>query len=104
MSRVLLAVLAMAAVTLATRAAPFLFFARRRPPAFLDYLQRFIPPLVMSLLVLASFKDLRFAEPPHGLPALLGAAATALLHLARRNTLLSIAGGTALYMVLIRLV
>ena len=61
MSRVLLSVLVMALVTLFTRAAPFLFFSRRRPPAFLDYLQRYIPPVVMSLLVLASFKDIDFA-------------------------------------------
>lgn len=104
MSRVLLSVLVMALVTLFTRAAPFLFFSRRRPPAFLDYLQRYIPPVVMSLLVLASFKDIDFAATPHGLPALAGAALTALLHGWKRNVLLSIGGGTALYMLLIRLV
>ncbi len=103
MTRILLAVAVMAGVTLLTRAAPFLFFSKRKPPAVLDYLQRFIPPVVMTLLVLASFKDIRFAEAPHGLPALLGAAATALLHFWKRNVLLSIAGGTALYMILIRL-
>lgn len=104
MSRILLSVLVMALVTLFTRAAPFLFFARRRPPAILDYLQRYIPPVVMSLLVLSTFKDIDFTAAPHGLPALAGAALTALLHLGRRNVLLSIAGGTALYMLLIRLV
>ncbi len=103
MSRLLAAVAVMAAVTLATRAAPFLLFSRKRPPAFLDYLQRYVPPVVMSLLVLSSFKDLPFRQSPWGIPALAGAAATALLHLWKRNVLLSIAGGTAIHMVLLRL-
>jgi branched-subunit amino acid transport protein AzlD len=56
----------------------------------------------MSLLVVASLKDLDLGTAPWGIPSLAGAAAAALLHLWRRNALLSIAGATALYMVLIR--
>ncbi|TFG80761.1 MAG: branched-chain amino acid transport [Spirochaetales bacterium] len=93
----------MAVVTFLTRATPFLFFSRRKPPAFLDYMQRYAPPVVMSLLVLSSFKDIDFSSSPHGLPAFAGAILTAALHLWKRNTLLSIAGGTATYMILIRL-
>jgi branched-subunit amino acid transport protein AzlD len=102
MSRVLLAIAAMGAVTLLTRAAPFLFFARRKPPAVLDYLQRYIPPMVMTILVLNGLKGIQPAVPPHGVPELLSVALVAALHVWRRNVLLSIAGGTALYMVLIR--
>lgn len=103
MSRLLLAVLVMTAATLFTRAVPFIFFAKRKPPAFLDYLQIYLPPVVMSLLVFASLKDTNLTEAPWGIPSLVGAALTALLHLWKRNVLLSIAAGTALYMVLIRL-
>lgn len=103
MMRILMAVAAMALVTILTRAAPFLFFARRKPPAALDYLQKYLPPALMTILVLASFKDILWSQAPHGLPSVAAAIITALVHLWRRNVLLSIACGTAAYMALIRL-
>jgi branched-subunit amino acid transport protein AzlD len=103
MSRLFLAVLVMTAVTILTRAAPFLFFSRRKPPAFLGYLQVFVPPVIMTLLVLGAIKDVPFTEAPYGIPALAGVALSAILHLWKRNVLLSIAGATTLYMVLIRI-
>lgn len=103
MSRLLLAVLVMTAVTILTRAAPFLFFSRRQPPAFLGFLQVYVPPVIMTLLVLGALKDVPFKESPYGLPAVAGVALCAALHLWKRNVLLSIAGATTLYMVLIRI-
>ena len=96
------AILAMGLVTLACRATPFLFFMRRRPPAMVDFLQIYIPPMIMTVLVLGSFKSVKFTTPPYGIPELVSGLVVAGLHLWRRNTLLSILGGTALYMVLIR--
>ena len=49
---VLAAALVMGLVTLFCRAAPFLFFRSRKPPAVLDYLQRYMPPMIMTILVL----------------------------------------------------
>ena len=57
----------MGLVTLACRAAPFLFFMKRRPPAFVDFLQPYIPPMIMTVLVLNCFKSVRFAAP-YGIP------------------------------------
>ena len=99
---VLGAILAMGAVTLLCRATPFLFFMRRRPPAVVDFLQVYIPPMIMTVLVLGSYKALSFARAPYGIPEIAAGLAVAALHLWRRNTLVSIFGGTALYMVLIR--
>ena len=99
---VLGAILAMAAVTILCRAAPFLFFMRRRPPAIVDFLQVYIPPMIMTVLVLGSYKGLSFAAWPYGIPEIAAGLAVAGLHLLKRNTLLSILGGTALYMLLIR--
>jgi branched-subunit amino acid transport protein AzlD len=96
------AILAMAAVTVLCRAAPFVFFMRRRPPAVVDYLQRYIPPMIMTVLVLGSYKYLNLAKRPYGIPEIAAGLAVAGLHLWKRNTLLSIFAGTALYMVLIR--
>jgi branched-subunit amino acid transport protein AzlD len=100
---VVVAMLAMGLVTLFCRAAPFLFFSRRRPPAVLDYLQRYLPPMIMTILVLNCFKGVRLDRAPHGLPELAAAVTTALLQLWKRNVLLSIGAGTALYMILIRI-
>jgi len=99
---VLGAILAMAAVTVMCRATPFLFFMKRKPPAVVDYLQKYIPPMIMTALVINSYKGLSFAARPYGIPEIASGLAVALLHLWRRNTLLSIFSGTALYMVLIR--
>jgi branched-subunit amino acid transport protein AzlD len=95
-----IAILVMAAVTLFTRAFPFLFFGKRKPPEALDFVKNSIPPAVMTVLVLYCFKDIAWLAPPHGLPELVSAATVAALHLWKRNALLSIGGGTALYMIL----
>jgi branched-subunit amino acid transport protein AzlD len=99
---VLGAILAMMAVTVLCRAAPFLFFMSREPPAVVDYLQKYIPPMIMTALVINSYKGISFAKPPYAIPELAAGLTVALLHLWRRNTLLSIFAGTALYMILIR--
>ncbi len=103
LSRIIFTVAAMAALTILTRAAPFLFFAKRKPPAALDYLQKYLPPSLMVILVLSAFKDIPLSDAHAALPMAASAAVTALLHLWKRNVLLSIACGTALYMVLIRI-
>jgi len=103
MTRILLTVAAMAFVTVLTRAAPFLFFSRRKPPATIEYLQGYLPPALITILVLAAFKDVAWAELPHGVPEIAGAATTALVHLSKRNVLLSIACGTATFIALTRI-
>ncbi len=97
------AALAMAAVTYLLRALPFLFFGKRQPPALVAYLARYLPPVIMTILVLNCFKGLRLDRAPHGIPELASAAVVALLQAWKRNALLSIVGGTALYMVMVRL-
>ncbi len=94
--------IAMAAVTLLCRAAPFLFFLKRRPPPIVEFLQAYIPPMIMTVLVLGSYKAVSLAKAPYGIPEIAAGLTVAGLHLWKRNTLVSILGGTALYMILIR--
>lgn len=107
------AIAVMAAVTFLTRALPFLLFDRGdRPPKLVLYLGRVLPPAIIAMLIIYCLKGpllaLRDAFPHllslsaagEWLPAFLSVLAVALLHLWRRNTLLSIFGGTVLYMVL----
>jgi branched-subunit amino acid transport protein AzlD len=94
----LLAVIAvMAAATLLTRALPFLLLRRTEHP-LVFYLGRHLPPAVMLLLVLYSVREMFMLPSMAALAYPLAVAVTAGLHLWRRNSLLSMAGGTALFM------
>ena len=99
------AIAVMAAVTFLTRFLPFLLFDRgEAPPKIVLYLGRVLPPAIIAMLVVYCLRGVDLAGPAHGLPELLAAAAVVGLHLWRKNTLLSIAAGTALYMVLVQAV
>ena len=101
--QILLTVLIVAAVTLLTRAAPFLLFPEgRKAPAFITWLGSRLPVAVMGMLVVYCLKDIRFGPAAGWLPALAGVAITAALHAWRRNIMLSIVSGTVVYMLLIR--
>lgn len=93
-----------AGVTLALRAMPFLFFGGKDGvPRVIASLGRALPPAIMAALVVYCMKGVPFGTFADGAKQLVAAAFVVALHLLRRNTLLSIAGGTAVYMILIRL-
>ena len=101
--QMLLTVLALAAGVQLTRWLPFLLF-KGEPPAVVTYLGRVLPCATMGLLVVYCLKGVSLFAAPHGLPELLAIAAVAALHKWKGNVLLSIAGGTVLYMVLVQVV
>lgn len=101
----LIIILAVSLGTQLTRWLPFVMFPEKKePPKAVLYLGRVLPPAMMGLLVVYCFKGVSWLSGSHGVPELLATAAVAALHLWKRNVLLSIAGGTALYMVLVQLV
>ena len=92
-------------VTMATRFLPFLIFGgNRKTPDIIVYLGKVLPYAIMGMLVVYCLKDTSFLSAPYGIPELLGCAAVAVLHLWKRNSLLSIGVGTVFYMVLVQLV
>lgn len=101
----LIVILLVSLGTWITRWLPFLLFPEKKePPKVVLYLGRVLPPAMMGMLVVYCFRNVEWLTGSHGLPELLAAATVAGLHLWKRNVLLSIAGGTAVYMVLLRLV
>ncbi|MFI3272690.1 MAG: AzlD domain-containing protein [Pseudomonadota bacterium] len=100
---ILLTVLALALGNALTRFLPFLLFSDNKelPPLML-YLGRVLPPAMMALLVVYCFKSTPVVSPPHAVPELIAVAAIILIHAWRRNVLLSIGVGTALYMLLVQ--
>ena len=94
-----------AVVTAVTRFAPFLLFGEhRRIPPIVEYLGKVLPYAIMGMLVVYCMKDVEFLSAPHGIPEILSCIVVALLHLWKRNSLLSIGVGTVFYMLLVQLV
>lgn len=82
-----------------TRAFPFLLFSRKEPPKWLTNSARFIPGAVMMTLVLTTL-PLNNDDGNNYYPWI-AAASVVLLHLTIKHPLISIFGGTAVYMILL---
>ena len=88
-----------------TRALPFLLLSEKKPtPPIVRYLGNVLPAAVFGMLVVYCLKGTNFLGGTHGLPEIAGILVTAVLHLRFRQMLLSIGGGTTVYMVLIQCV
>lgn len=98
-----IAVIALA--TLLTRALPFFLFpSGKETPPVVRYLGAALPCAVIAMLVVYCFKNVSVFSGSHGLPELIASAFVILMHRWKHNLLLSIAGGTVLYMVLVQVV
>ena len=101
----LITILVIAAGTALTRFLPFFIFPPgRQAPTFVRRLQSLLPSAVIGLLVVYCLRYVDIFSGERGLPELLAIAAVVCLHLWRKNALLSIGGGTALYMLLVQFV
>jgi branched-subunit amino acid transport protein AzlD len=92
-----------AGATVITRGIGFWVFGKRPVPKYVAYLGNVLPAAVMAMLVVFCLRDTSVTAWPFGLPELLGVAATAGLWLWRKNVLLAVLGGTAVYMILLHL-
>jgi branched-subunit amino acid transport protein AzlD len=105
----------MGAVVLFCRALPFFLFRARgkskkgdeptgpdRFAPFLSLVERVAPPVAMTVLALNSISAPFKESFRLGLPALIASGFTALVHLWKRNSLVSISGGILAYLILTR--
>lgn len=91
--------------TMATRFLPFIIFRDNRPtPKYIQYLGRALPAAIFGMLVIYCLKDVNFLSYSFGIPELIGIIIVALLHIWKRKMILSIAGGTIAYMLLVQLI
>ncbi len=91
--------------TMLTRFLPFLVFRSNRPtPRYVQYLGKVLPMAVFGMLVIYCLKDVSLLTGSHGMPELMAIAVVVILHLWKRQMLVSIAGGTVCYMLLVQLV
>ena len=91
--------------TMATRFLPFLIFSPKKPtPKYIQYLGHALPCAIFGMLVVYCLKSVSITTAPYGAPEAIGIAVTVALHLWKRQMLLSIAGGTVCYMLLVQFI
>ena len=91
--------------TVITRFLPFIVFpAGKKTPEFIKYLGKVLPAAVFGLLVIYCFKNVSITQGSHGIPELIATICIICIHLWKRQMLLSIAGGTIIYMLLVQFV
>lgn len=91
--------------TMATRFLPFIVFSGNKPtPKFISYLGKALPAAIFGMLVVYCLKNVNLLAFSFGIPELIAIVFVVALHLWKRQMLLSIAGGTVLYMLLVQLV
>lgn len=95
----------MAIVTFATRALPFLLFGRGgQAPRVVLYLGKYLPPAVIAMLIVYCLRGMSFGAPADWAPAVIASLTVAAVHIWKHNNMLSIMGGTILYMILVQAV
>lgn len=91
--------------TMTTRFLPFIIFPQgKKTPQYVQYLGRVLPAAALGMLVVYCLKDVSIFSGTHAVPEALSIAVVIILHFWKRQMLLSIAGGTLLYMLLVQFV
>lgn len=104
LSRQLIIITMVVIGTLITRFLPFLVFSGKKTPKFVKYLGEYLPGAVFAMLVVYCLKSISIIDGSHGIPEAVSLVTVVLLHLWKRQMLLSISIGTVLYMILIQTV
>lgn len=96
-------ILIITAVTVLLRFLPFLIFQKKTPKAII-YLGNVLPYAIMGMLIVYCLRNISFISGSYGIPEIISVVAVILLHKWKHNTLISILGGTALYMIFVQLI
>jgi len=101
-NEIYLAIIVMSLTNYLTRLFPFIFFLKKDPPKIVVYVETYFPPVIMTILIFYSIKDVNLTVYPYGLKELIAIVFTATIHLWKNNYLVSIFGGTIFYMLLVQ--
>ena len=81
LNNALIATLIAALVIFTTRLFPFALFSKREPPPLLRFIEKYIPPMIMAILLIYCLKDVNFTIRPFGLPQLIALLITVVSYL-----------------------
>lgn len=101
-TNVFISIAIMASITFLTRVFPFLFFRKGEMPKIVLFIGKFIPPTLITILVIYCLKDVNFGNISNICNTLIAVVMVVIFHLRLRNPLVSIFGATLIYMVLIQ--
>ncbi len=99
-----IAIIAVATIcTFITRVVPFALFGRNKAmPPLVKEIATKLPPAIIAILVIYCIKDVNLGDMTKFAATIISVVAVVVLHLWKRKILLSIGGGTVIYMVLLR--
>ena len=101
---IIMVIAVMSIVTILLRFFPFMIFDHgEQLPKWISYLGKVLPPAIMSMLLVYCLRNVDIVQGNHGLPELMCVGVAMLLHNWKRNTLLSIAASTLLYMIMMHI-
>ena len=101
----ILLIVVISVVTMLLRFLPLWIFGNgQQTPKLIQYLGKVLPYAIMGMLVVFCLKGVSLTSAPFGLPELLACAVVVSLHVWKRNTPISIVGGTVVYMLLVQMV
>lgn len=102
---IIVCIVIMSAVTVFLRVIPFVAFSgKRRTPGVVIYLGKVLPFSIMGMLVVYCLKGTDFLGATHGIPEVLAVTVVVVVHLLKRNTVLSVIAGTVVYMLLVQFI
>lgn len=101
-NEIYLAIIVMTFMNFLTRVFPFIFFLKKDPPPIIVYIETYFPPVIMTILVFFTIKDVNLTIFPYGLQEISAILFTAFLHIWKKNYLISIFLGTLYYMFLVQ--
>jgi branched-subunit amino acid transport protein AzlD len=101
----ILIIFIIALVTFAIRGVPFILFpAHKKTPKYILYLGSVLPNAIIGMLIIFCIKNISVFTAPFGLPEAIAITFIIIIHTWKRNTLLSIGGGTVIYMLLVQFI
>ncbi|BAH07565.1 branched-chain amino acid transporter permease [Clostridium kluyveri] len=101
----IVAILIMAVITFGTRLMPFIFWGKDKvTPKYILYIGNYLPPAIMAMLIIYCLRNVSLHAFPFGIPEAIGIITVAILHIWKRNNLISILSGTIVYMVAVQVI
>lgn len=103
--QVIITIIIISLATFTTRLIPFILFPENKQmPKYIDSLSRVLPYAIIGMLIVYCLKDVQLSSSPFGIPELVSILFITIIHLWKKNMLVSIGGGTLLYMFLVQVV
>ncbi len=105
LSQQLITILMISLGTMFMRFLPFIIFPAGKPtPKYIQYIGKVLPGAVFGMLVIYCLKNVSIVAAPHGIPELIAIAVVVVLHLWKKQMILSMGVGTIVYMLLVQFV